>query len=157
MASGKWESVKEKLALIEAWFRDGLSERQIAEKLGISKETLMKYKHEHPELAAALKKGQEAVDAEIETALFKRASGYSVEVRKAYKCKHIEFDEETGRKIREFEELKTGYNEVHVPPDTKAQVFWLKNRLPKKWREKQEANPESKDDKEFRIVIDYND
>ena len=44
-----------------------------------------------------------------------------------------------------------------MSPDTKAQVFWLKNRLPKKWREKQEANPESKDDKELRIVIDYND
>jgi len=27
----------------------------------------------------------------------------------------------------------------HYPPDTTAAIFWLKNRQPAKWREKQEV------------------
>lgn len=28
----------------------------------------------------------------------------------------------------------------HYPPDTTAAIFWLKNRQPKKWRDKQEID-----------------
>jgi len=50
----------------------------------------------------------------------------------------IEYDETTGRKIREEEELREGYDQVHVPADTTAQIYWLNNRKPEKWRQKQE-------------------
>ena len=26
----------------------------------------------------------------------------------------------------------------HIPPDTTAQIFWLKNRRPDRWRDKQQ-------------------
>lgn len=29
----------------------------------------------------------------------------------------------------------------HVPPDTTAQIFWLKNRRPEQWRDKQKDDP----------------
>lgn len=55
MAKSKWPDVKEKLILVEAWCRDGLTEEQIAAKLGIGVSTLSKYKVEHMEIVEALK------------------------------------------------------------------------------------------------------
>ena len=59
------------------------------------------------------------------------------EVKKTFKVKRTFYDEE-GRKC-EKEELKTGIDEVYIPGDTTAQIFWLKNRKPDQWRDKQEV------------------
>ena len=79
---------------------------------------------------------------EIEKALFKKAKGQKAKLKKVYKLKKVEYDAETGKKISEKEELATGINEVFVPPDTTAQIFWLKNRSPRRWREKPESGAE---------------
>ena len=39
MAKSKWDEIKQKLADVEIWASLGLSERQIAKNLGISKST----------------------------------------------------------------------------------------------------------------------
>ena len=36
------------------------------------------------------------------------------------------------------EKLVQATDEVYIPGDTTAQIFWLKNRKPGKWRDKQE-------------------
>ena len=59
----------------------------------------------------------------MENSLLKRALGYE------YTEERIEVSEKDGRKV--VQTVKT------VPPDTTAQIFWLKNRRPDKWREKQ--------------------
>ena len=38
------------------------------------------------------------------------------------------------------------YDEVHIPADVTAQIFWLKNRKPDKWREKQQETPNNEND-----------
>ena len=38
----------------------------------------------------------------------------------------------------EREKLRKGFDEVHVLADTTAQIFWLKNRMSERWRDKQE-------------------
>ncbi len=73
MAKSKWEEVKDKLILVEGWARDGLTDEQIANNLGISKTTFYKFKDEHSELSEVLKKGKEVVDYEVENALLKNA------------------------------------------------------------------------------------
>ena len=73
MAKSKWEEVKEKLVLVEGWARDGLTDEQIANNLGISKTTFYKFKDEHSELSELLKKGKEVVDYQVENALLKNA------------------------------------------------------------------------------------
>lgn len=73
MAKSKWDNVKDKLILVEGWARDGLTNEQIAENLGINPDTLYKYKKEHPEFSESLKKGKEIVDYEVENALLKSA------------------------------------------------------------------------------------
>lgn len=71
------KQVKPKLALITAWARDGLIDKDIAAKLGIGYSTLSLYRGQHPELEEALQLGKEAADVEVENALFRRAIGYA--------------------------------------------------------------------------------
>ena len=122
MADKYEEIVEPNLILIERWKRNGLSEREIAEKLGISYSTFRAYKKEKSALSAHLKKGAEIVDTEVENALLKRALGYS-------------FTEIT-REQRDGELTITKTVVKEIQPDVTAQIFWLKNRATDKWRDK---------------------
>lgn len=141
MAKSKWEDVKEKLILVEGWARDGLTEEQIAKNLGIGVSTLSKYKVEHIEIVEALKKGKEVIDFEVENALLKKALGYKyTEVTK----ERIVKTDARGRPLEDihgfpcYEMVVTKTVKKEVAPDTTAQIFWLKNRKPKQWRDKQD-------------------
>lgn len=127
----KYEShVLPKLELIEAWSRDGLTLEQIAHNLGVACSTFRRYKDEPDKqaLAAALARGREVCDIEVENALHKKALGYNAKIIKHYKVKRIEYDPDTGKKVAEYEELVEAHDEVHVPADTEAAKWWLSNR-----------------------------
>lgn len=138
VAKGKYEYwlSPEGLTLLEGWARDGLTNEQIAHNAGISLTSLKSWKKSYPTILSAIKKGKEVVDIEVENALLKKTKGYNVEIKKTFKVRVIEYDPDTGKKVREREELQTGIDEVHIPADTTAQIFWLKNRRPDKWRDK---------------------
>lgn len=111
---------KDKLILLEGWARDGLTDEQIAKNIGIATSTFYEWKKKELEFSEALKKGKEVIDFEVENALLKRALGY-------------EYEEET------YENgILTKKVKKQVAPDTTAQIFWLKNRQVKKWRDKVE-------------------
>lgn len=133
MAKGKYQRwlEPEGLALLEDWARNGLTDEQIAQNMGIAARTLYEWKEKYPQILQALKKGKEVVDAQVENALLKRALGYE------YTEERIEVSEKDGRKV--IQTVK------HIPPDTTAQIFWLKNRRPGTWRDKPEppGDPES--------------
>ena len=125
MAKGKYEYwlSPDGLLRLEAYARDGLTDEQIAHNMGISTATLYNYKRDHLEILEALKKGKEVVDIQVENALLKRALGYSYEEKK------VEVSEEGTKVTKTIKE---------VVPDTTAQIFWLKNRRPDRWRDKQD-------------------
>ncbi|MBN6206289.1 hypothetical protein JYK21_07480, partial [Ralstonia pickettii] len=88
--------------------------------LGVAYSTFKTYINKFPALSAALKKGKEIVDREVENALIKNALGY-------------EYDEityENGVEVKRITKV--------VKPDTTAQIFWLKNRKPADWRDKRD-------------------
>lgn len=126
MAKGKYKDwlTKEGLTKLEGWARDGLTDEQIAHNIGITAKTLYEWKNRFSEICETLKKGKEVVDLEVENALLKRALGYEYEETKV-------IFEPDGRK--RAERVKK-----HVLPDVTAQIFWLKNRKPEVWREKQQ-------------------
>lgn len=125
MAKGKYEYwlSSDGLLRLEAYARDGLTDEQIAHNMGISPATLYNYKRDHLEILEALKKGKEVVDIQVENALLKRALGYSYEEKK------VEVSKEGTKVTKTIKE---------VVPDTTAQIFWLKNRRPDRWRDKQD-------------------
>ena len=127
---------EEGLLKITGWARDGLIDKQIAHNMGVSYTSLREWKNQFPAIAEALRKGKEVVDREVENALFKSAIGYTQTIRKPVKVRDVEYDPETGRKVREVERWVAVEEEIHVPPQVTAQIFWLKNRKPDQWREK---------------------
>ena len=131
-----WVS-EENLLRLAAWARDGLTEREMARNIGVARSTISEWKKNFPEFSDTLKKGKEVADITIENALYKKATGYNVMLKKTFKVKDIIY--ENGKKVRETEKLVEGYDEMHVPADTTAQIFWLKNRKPNEWRDKREV------------------
>lgn len=101
MAKGKYEEwlEPEGLLLLEGWARDGLTDEQIANNIGISRSTLAEWKKKYGDISDTLKKGKEVVDYQVESALLRNA----------------------------------------IKGDTTAQIFWLKNRRPDKWRDKRDV------------------
>lgn len=149
MAKGKYAEWLEPdgLLLIEGWARDGLTNEQIARNMGISRETLNQWKKQFSDISDALKKGKEVVDRIIENALFERAVGGTHSVKKTFKTKEVYFDE-YGRRC-EKENLVTVMDEVYIPGDTTAQIFWLKKRKPDVWGDKAQNTDETKQDDGF--------
>lgn len=110
---------EEQLLILEGWARDGLTDEQIAENVGISVRTLYRWKIQHCQICHALKKGKDMADREIENALFKRAKGYDFTETRIKKKAGVVVEETVITK--------------HIPADTTAQIFWLKNRKPEYW------------------------
>lgn len=116
------------LLRVEGWARDGLTDEQIANNIGVKVWTLYDWQKRFPQFSNALKRGKAPVDVEVENALLKSALGFEYE--------------ET---ITEIEELPGGKQKKQIrkvkkyaPPNSTAQIFWLKNRRPDRWRDKQE-------------------
>jgi len=129
MAKGKYHKwlTDEGMTLLEGWARDGLTDEQIAYNMGIAVRTLYVWKERFHQIMHSLKKGKEVADFEVENALYKRALGYNYEEVKT----HVE--ELNGKKKKKVEKTHK-----HIPADVTAQIFWLKNRKPKEWRDKQD-------------------
>lgn len=139
MARGKYQEwlTEEGLLKLEGWARDGLTDEQIAENMGISVRTLYNWKDKYVQLFHALKRGKEVVDRQVENALLKSALGFH-------------YTEETVTNQGEVVEV-TKFEK----PNTTAQIFWLKNRKPAIWRDKQEIQQTNKN---INITLgDYDD
>lgn len=126
---------KEKLVVIQGWARDGLTNEQIAKNIGISTKTLYEWQNKYSEFSDALKKGKEVVDREVENALLENAKGYYYTEEQAIKVKSSWYVD--GKK-HEKEEVEVIEVRRFKPSDTTAQIFWLKNRKPTDWRDKQD-------------------
>lgn len=147
MAKSKYETnVKDKLLLVEAWARNGLTDEQIAKNLDISKDSFYKYKREYTDFSDSLKRGKEVIDFEVENALLKRALGYKYNEVTKELCK----DKETGEETLVITKVVT----KEVAPDTTAQIFWLKNRKPLEWRDKRDVEHSGAIANEINITID---
>lgn len=131
---------QDKLTLLEAWARDGLTNEQIAHNMGINPSTLYDYINKYDKISDALKKGKEVVDFEVENALLKKAMGYTIKIKE--------------QKLDKFGDVHTLEKEVHIPPDTTAQIFWLKNRKPKEWRDKVVYEGETKNDGVIKDLVE---
>lgn len=133
----KWDDSLKKL--IEYMAKQGKTDRQMAFECGVTEQTFNNWKIAHPDFFESLKGWKESADESVETSLYERAKGYSTTEVKVMQDKH-------GR-IIEHEIVK------HYPPDPTSMIYWLKNRQPKKWRDKREVEHTG----ETKIKIDKQD
>lgn len=103
----------------------GATDEDLADFFEVSVRTIGRWKTEHDEFCQALKADKAEADARVERSLYQRAVGYT-------------FDSEEVRVLRDGEVVRVP-TRTHVPPDTTAMIFWLKNRRPDLWRDKHEV------------------
>lgn len=133
MAKGlyeKWQK-PENLTLLQGWRRDGLSMQQIADNIGVKRQTLYDWCTKYKDISDALKKGTEVSNYEVENAMFKSAVGFYV--TEVDQTEVQGYDEEGNPRTTVTKHQRRRF----IPPNLGAQIFILKNRLPKKWRDKQ--------------------
>lgn len=147
----EWEKPSS-LVLLRGWAREGMSLGQIAKRCGVGERTLCQWKNQSCKVADALQQTKELADKLIEEALYERAKGYTVTVQKEIKCKQVEYDPDTGKKLREWEEIVPVTEEVYIGGNLSAMQFWLKNRKPEVWNRGGGAEGEKKE--EIEIIDD---
>jgi len=102
----------------------GAIDTEVADFFNVNIATIYRWKNQHPEFCESLKVGKEPANDRVEHALYHRAVGYS----------HPEDD------IRVVNgEIVITPTVKHYPPDTKAALAWLYNRVPDKWHPKPEG------------------
>ena len=124
------------LEYIRKLAEDGLTDGELAESAGLTLSDMKRWRKKYPKFRDAIDIGRREADFSVVEAVYKKAVGYNVETEKAHKLKHVEYDPETGKKLREYEELKMASDIEYFPPDLRAGIFWLKNRQPERWSER---------------------
>lgn len=114
------------LVIVQALAKRGLTIPQLAETLEVAPGTLNRWMAENEDFREAIKEARQVADDSVEASLFQRATGYSQKAVKIF--------------------LPAGASEPVIvpfierfPPDPTSMIFWLKNRKPKEWRDKQEV------------------
>lgn len=99
---------------------NGATTEELARLFAVSVSTIRNWEIRHPEFANAITVGREVPDKRVERRMYEKALGYS-------------FEEELVRYTSRGWVRTTVTR--HVPPDTTAMIFWLKNRRPDLWRD----------------------
>ena len=107
----------------------GATDDELADFFEVHRATIYRWKHEHADFCDAVKSGKEVADERVQRSLYQKATGYDVTEEQAVKVKVEQHKEEV-----EVVEVRK-----HVAADTTAAIFWLKNRRPKEWRDKQDV------------------
>lgn len=149
MAKGKYQEwVSENgLIRIKGWACDGLSDEQIAKNIGINVATLYRWKEKYCEICEAIRAGKDVPDRKVENALYESCFDRTIPVKKAFKVKRVWFDE-NGKRCEE-EHIEIAEETVAIPANPRAQEFWLKNRKPDVWKDKQQVFAEDNGPIEF--------
>jgi hypothetical protein len=111
----------------------GWTDDEMASFFGIDRATWYRWKAADQAFCDALKDWKSEADARVERSLYEKAVGFSQEAVKIFMPAGAETP------------VYAPYVE-RMAPDTTAAIFWLKNRQPSQWRDKQEVELTVSDD-----------
>jgi transcriptional regulator with XRE-family HTH domain len=103
----------------------GATNADLAEALEVSISTIEDWLRDKPSFSRSVKRGKKHADARVAKSLYHRAIGYSHQEDKIFN---------NNGQAMIVPTIK------HYAPDPTAGIFWLKNRDPKNWREKQDVD-----------------
>ena len=98
----------------------GATNPDLAGRFGVARSTIGQWIANHPEFAEAVQQGRDIADATAVESLFTRVTGYNHKAEKVFLYRG---------------EPRTVTYTAHVPPETRACMYWLRNRRPEDWRE----------------------
>ena len=148
------------LTRLRSWARDGLTNEQIAKKIGVRRQTISEWSKKYPDIADALKKGKEVVDSEIEDSLISVMKKHTITTTQYKMVKKDDFNLKaerskfaniykldhpnatkneiliaTAENVEVYEKIPISKTVTEVDPNTSAIIFWLKNRRPDVYRD----------------------
>lgn len=101
----------------------GATDADLADFFEVSIRTVERWRSQFPEFCRSIKEAKAEADNRVERSLYQKAVGYTFDSVKIFQ--------------HQGEIINAPYRE-HVPPDTTAAIFWLKNRRKDEWRDKHE-------------------
>jgi len=107
----------------------GHTDAELATFFEVTETTINNWKITHPSFFESIKRGKDIADSNVATRLYQRAMGYEHE---GEELKVVSLGQGEGSEVQKVP-IKVIY-----PPDATSAIFWLKNRQPKKWRDKQD-------------------
>lgn len=116
----------------------GATDKEIAKFLDIAESTLNNWKIEYPDFMESITRGKEHADMEVAQMLFNGTQDRLAIRQMGFKCKRVNYDPNTGKKISEEEYVEVVDLKETIPADFRNQQFWLKNRKSSAWRDRQE-------------------
>ena len=109
----------------------GATNRVLAARFGVARSTIDEWIAKHPEFAEAVRQGRDVADSVVIESLFTRATGYDRKAEKVFLYRG---------------EPRTATYTRHVPPETAACIFWLRNRRREEWLESFQRAQEEDDE-----------
>lgn len=108
----------------------GATDKDLADFFEIVESTINKWKHDFPTFSESIKNGKKMADANVASRLYERACGFEHDSEEIKVINIGDYQQEVQRvPIRKI-----------YPPDPTSMIFWLKNRQPKTWRDKQDVD-----------------
>lgn len=108
-----------------AMLRAGSTVVEVAAQLGVNLSTIYDWRAKYPEFSEILQNSRLEADSAVREAMWKRATGYDVTLTEVTQ-------DATGKR-------STKLIKKHIPGDSTAQIFWLKNRCPREFRDRHEV------------------
>ena len=163
VASSNEKKIYENMESLEEWAFAGLSQKEMAEMLGMAYSTFRDLRKKIPALSALLKNSADFLKAErkkevekVEVSLLNRCLGYNADIKKHLKVKKPMLGTDgkvltdaNGKVITE-EVLEEVTEQQHVPADVGAIKFYLLNKAKDKWKE----NPDRLELEKKRVAND---
>ena len=116
----------------------GVTEKELADFLEVSIDTITEWKNRHSSFSASLKRGKNNADAMVAKRLYQRAIGYSY-TETTFEKIILKEEKENAAEIVMQDAYKTKIVKKHMAPDTVAGIFWLKNRQRELWMDTQKV------------------
>jgi len=127
------EELESQLTLIISMVKDGCTDKEIVEKLGISPSTWKRKKAQNKKIRDALDEILDYKNQEVEESLFKCCNGYSYYEEVVTKVKE-EVAGENGTVLVK-EDVKISRVKKYKGPDIVAQKYWLNNKKKVVWKD----------------------
>lgn len=125
------------LPKLEKLAAQGLNNKEIAESLAIGERTFYEWRDKYPQFAHSLKKYRGVANILVENALFKTAVGFDFQ-ETTIERRRIGKDPKNPKEWL-YEMIPVAITNKHIPGNPISQIFYLKNRMPERYKDKVET------------------
>lgn len=122
-------------AIAEEMCMAGATDDQLAERFDVSQRTINRWKVAQPTFRQAIKDAKDVADERVKRCLYHKAMGIEYEELQPIKLKRVTYED--GKRVKEEEYIELVPVKKFMPPDTTAQIFWMKNRKRQDWQDVQ--------------------